>query len=50
MKLKLPKIARLDLRSHEIIIAEHNARPGALQLAIWNADYFRRAVHNDQVC
>lgn len=39
MKLKLPKIDRLDLRPREIIIAEHNAR-GGLQIAIWYPKVF----------
>lgn len=38
--MNLPKISRLDLRSLDVIVAEHNARPGALQLAVWRQKTF----------
>jgi hypothetical protein len=37
--MKLPKISRLDLRSLDVIVAEHNAR-GGLQLRVWRRKAF----------
>jgi hypothetical protein len=39
--LHIPKIRALDLRSLDVIVAEHNARPGALQLGVWQPAIFR---------
>lgn len=41
--MKLPKISKLDLRSREVIVAEHNAR-GGLQLGVWYQKEFERYV------
>jgi hypothetical protein len=42
--VKLPKIAALDLRPLEIIVAEHNAKPSVLKLRIWRRDEFERSM------
>lgn len=42
--MKLPKIRSLDLRSLEVRVAEHNAKPGALKLDIWSPSFFRHDV------
>jgi hypothetical protein len=42
--MNLTRIYRLDLRPLEIIVAEHNAQPGALQLRIWDPVAFRDAI------
>lgn len=38
--MKLPRIRALDLRPREVIIAEHNARPGSLKLGLWKREVF----------
>jgi hypothetical protein len=40
--VRLPKISALDLRPLEVIVAEHNAKPGSLKLRIWYEKEFRR--------
>lgn len=40
--MNLPKISRLDLRSLEVQVAEHNAQPEALKLRVWYQKEFER--------
>lgn len=42
--MRLPKITALDLRSLHVIVAEHNARHGALRLAVWEPEYFQASL------
>lgn len=43
MKLKLPKIDKLDLRKLDVIVAEHNAC-GGFQLRVWNRKTFEGSM------
>lgn len=43
IRMKLPKIEALDLRSLEVRVAEHNAK-GGLQLGIWSPKVFGESV------